>query len=90
MRPKINTKFDNGTIGAVAPLAVGLLGLLASAVGVAETFVLNTPYSIKSVNDAKKLGLVDSIDNHRLYKTITEFYDEAGEGTESGFTDQLL
>lgn len=82
MKPKINVKFDNGTIGAVAPLAVGLLGLLASAVAVSTTFELNKAYSIKSVNDARKLGLVDSIDNHRLYKTISEFYAEAGEGTE--------
>ena len=53
MRPKINTRFDNGTIGAVAPLAVGLLGLLASAVAV-DSFELNKAYSIKSVNDARK------------------------------------
>ena len=82
MRPKINTRFDNGTIGAVAPLAVGLLGLLASAEAVADTFELGKAYSIKSVNDARKLGIVDSIANHRLYKTIAEFYAEAGEGTE--------
>ncbi|MDK7376071.1 DUF2586 family protein [Weeksella virosa] len=82
MKPRINVKFDNGTIGAVSPLAVGLLGLLASAEAVADTFELGTAYSIKSVNDARKLGLVDSIANHRLYKTIAEFYAEAGEGTE--------
>lgn len=81
MKPKINVKFDNGTIGAVAPLAVGLLGLLSSAVAVGS-FELNKAYSIKSVNDARKLGVIDSIDNHRLYKTIREFYAEAGEGTE--------
>lgn len=81
MKPKINVRFDNGTIGAVVPLAVGLLGLIASAVAVGG-FELNTAYSIKSINDARALGLVDSVDNHRLFKSIKEFYAEAGEGTE--------
>lgn len=81
MKPNINVRFDNGTIGTVTPLAVGLLGIIASAVAVGS-FVLNTAYSIKSVTDARALGLLDSIDNHRLFKAIQEFYAEAGEGTE--------
>lgn len=81
MKPNIDIKFDNGTIGAVSPLAVGLLGLLASAVAVGS-FELNKAYSVKSMNDVRQLGIIDSIDNHRLYKTLSEFYDEAGEGTE--------
>lgn len=82
MKPKISIGFNNGVIGAVTPLDAGCFGFIASAVAVVGGFQLNTPYQLKSMKDVADLKLTDSIDNHRLYKAISEFYDEAGNGSE--------
>lgn len=82
MKPKISIGFNNGVIGAVQPIDTGCFGLVASAVAVDSGFQLETPYQIKNLKDVATLKLTDSIDNHRLYKAITEFYAEAGEGME--------
>lgn len=82
MKPRISIAFNNGVIGAVTPLDTGCFGLLASAVAVVSGFQLNTPYQLKSMKDVAVLKLTDSIDNHRLYKALSEFYAEAGAGTE--------
>lgn len=82
MKPKISISFKNGVIGAVTPLDTGCFGFVASAVAVAGGFQLDTAYQIKSMKDVADLKLTDSIDNHRLYKALSEFYDEAGAGSE--------
>jgi hypothetical protein len=82
MKPKISISFNNGVIGAVTPLDTGCFGIVASAVAVVDGFQLETAYQLKSMKDAADLKLVDSIDNHRLYKAIAEFYTEAGDGSE--------
>ncbi|QFG53640.1 DUF2586 family protein [Chryseobacterium sp.] len=82
MKPQISISFTNGVIGAVTPLDTGCFGLVASAVSVVGGFQLETAYQVKSMKDVADLKLVDSIDNHRLYKALAEFYDEAGSGTE--------
>lgn len=82
MKPKISIGFNNGVIGAVTPLDTGCFGLVASAVAVSSGFQLETPYQVKNLKDVANLKLSDTIDNHRLYKAITEFYAEAGEGSE--------
>lgn len=82
MRPKISIGFNNGAIGAVNPLDTGCFAIVASAVAIANGFQLETPYLVKSLKDVANLNLVDSIDNHRLFKAVTEFFTEAGEGSE--------
>lgn len=82
MKPGISIAFNNGVIGAVTPLDTGCFGLVASAVAVADGFQLNTPYQLKSMRDVANLKLTDSLDNHRLFKALSEFYDEAGTGSE--------
>lgn len=82
MKPKISISFNNGVIGAVTPLDTGCFGFVASAVAVVGGFQLNTAYQLKSMKDVADLKLTDSIDNHRLYKALSEFYDEAGNGSE--------
>lgn len=82
MKPKITISFNNGAIGAVTPLDSGCFGLVASAVAVTDGFQLGTAYQVKSMLDVAALKLTDSIDNHRLYKALAEFYEEAGSGTE--------
>lgn len=82
MKPKISISFNNGVIGAVTPLDTGCFGFVASAVAVENGFQLGVAYQLKSMKDVADLKLTDSIDNHRLYKALSEFYDEAGNGSE--------
>ena len=82
MLPGINIEFQNGQLGQVVDLPDGVSGLLASAVAMGTTFLLNTPYQIKSMVDVAALGIIPDVNNYRLYKALKEFYAEAGEGTE--------
>lgn len=82
MFPGIDINFQNGQLGQTVDVPDGVFGLLASGVAVATTFALNTPYQIKSMLDVAALGIIPSVDNYVLYKTLKEFYAEAGEGTE--------
>lgn len=81
-RPGIKINFQNGQLGQVQDLPDGVFGLLASAIAVADTFALNTAYQVKSMIDVATLGIIPDVDNYVLYKTLKEFYAEAGEGTE--------
>lgn len=82
MLPGIDIKFDNGNLNTVIPSEDGVFGLLASAVAVADTFALNTPYTLKGMEDVAALGILPDVDNYILHKKLSEFYAEAGEGTE--------
>ena len=82
MLPGIDIEFQNGQLGQVVDLPDGVSGLLASAVAVGTTFLLNTPYQIRSMVDVAALGIIPDVNNYKLYKTLKEFYAEAGEGTE--------
>lgn len=81
MLPGISIKFDNGNLATVVATADGVLGLLASAVAVVDKFALNTPYAVKGMTDVAALGILPDVNNYQLYKTLKEFYEEAGEGT---------
>lgn len=80
--PGVKIKFENGNFGTVATNPDGVCGLVSNAVPVSATFLLNKHYVIFSLKDAENLGIINSVDNHELYKTIQEFYNEAGNGTE--------
>ncbi|WP_312078363.1 DUF2586 family protein [Chryseobacterium sp.] len=82
MKPGIKIAFNNGVIGAVTPLDTGCFGFVASAVAVVDGFQLNTAYQVKSMRDLASIKLSDTIDNHRLYKACSEFFAEAGTGSE--------
>ena len=82
MLPGIDIQFDNGNLNTVVPSEDGVFGLLASAVAVAGTFVLETPYILKGMKDVAALGILPDVDNYVLHKKLREFYEEAGEGTE--------
>lgn len=82
MLPGINIEFTNGNLGQVIESPDGVFGLLASATAVSSTFELGTPYQIKGMQDVADLGILPTLDNYRLHKTLREFYQEAGEGTE--------
>jgi hypothetical protein len=79
--PKATIKFDNGNLDTVVSLDDGVFGLLASSSAVADTYELDKPYLVKGMKDVAALGITASVDNYRLFKWLTEFYAEAGEGT---------
>ena len=80
MLPNISIQFDNGNLDTIVSTADGVFGLLASSVAVADTFALETPYVIKSMDDVANLGILPDVNNYQLYKALQEFYQEAGQG----------
>ncbi|MDB0603188.1 DUF2586 family protein [Tenacibaculum maritimum] len=80
MLPNITIKFDNGNLDTIVSTADGVFGLLASSVAVADTFKLDTPYAVKGMSDVANLGILPDVNNYKLYHSLREFYEEAGEG----------
>ena len=83
MLPRVKITFENGALGGVAPSEDGVVGLVAHAAAVGNTFKLDTPYLVTSLDAFEKLG-VDSTAtgvNASLYKTVKEFYSEAPAGS---------
>ncbi|RTY71575.1 DUF2586 family protein [Flavobacterium sp. LB2P53] len=80
-KPKVSIGFENGNLGVVATSPDGICSIVASAVA-NGTFALNTVYTVFSLKEAEKLGIIGGISNYELHKTIKEFYAEAGDGTE--------
>lgn len=80
-KPSVNVGFENGNLGVVATSPDGICSIVASAVA-NGTFALNTVYTVFSLKEAETLGIIASVDNYELHKTIKEFYAEAGDGTE--------
>lgn len=78
--PKIKINILNGQTGAVGEMADGLCLLVCGAVAVDQTFALDTPYEIRRPEALKELGVTAS-NNFGLTKLVTEFYQEAGDGT---------
>jgi hypothetical protein len=81
MLPDINIPFENGALGTFQDTPDGLGGFIISSQAVGSTFVLEKPYLVRSMAEVRALAITDSIQNHVLYKTLNEFYAEAGEGT---------
>lgn len=81
MLPGLKINFTNGNIGNVVSTEDGVLGLVASAVAVADTFALNKAYEVKNMQDVAALGITPDVNNYHFYKALEEFYNEAGSGT---------
>ena len=79
--PGVNVQFENGNLGVVSTSPDGVVGIVASATAVETTFDLNKHYVVYSLKDAEALGLSADV-NPELYKTVKEFYEEAGTGAE--------
>ena len=78
--PRVKITFSNGALGSVSPSADGVMGLICSAVTVASTFVLNTAYKLTSLDGLTTLG-VTVANNPKLYKIVSDFYTQAGTGS---------
>jgi len=80
--PKVIINFANGALGAVAPSADGVMGLICTATAVSSTFALKTAYKLTKLADLTTLG-VTLANNPALYKHVSEFYLEAGAASEA-------
>lgn len=81
MLPRVKIFFENGALGQIAPLADGVYGLLCTGAAVSTTFALATPYILRSYDSLATLG-INETNNPSLVKIVTDFYNEAGAGTE--------
>lgn len=79
--PSLDIEFTNGNIDTVVPSEDGIFGLLCSAVAVPDSFELGAAYPIKGMQDVADMGIMPDLDNTVLYKKLSNFYAEAGEGT---------
>lgn len=82
MLPRVKVIFVDGYTGASSKVTLEF-GLLASAVAVAETFLLNKAYAITKLDDLATLGITSDVAdvNANIYKTVKDFYTEAKDGT---------
>lgn len=79
--PKVTIKYLNGLLGVTPESQDGLLAMvLLGASAVSSSFELNKPYLIYGVSSLTDLGIT-SENNARLVELVTEFYQEAEEGT---------
>ncbi|WP_187477844.1 DUF2586 family protein [Amniculibacterium sp. G2-70] len=78
-------KIEKGRLGANRKSAsYAISGLVISAIA-ASALALDTPTTVYNMNDVKMLGITEEYDatnNINVHRHISEFYRNAGEGTE--------
>ena len=84
MLPRVKIEFKNGALGGVEPSADSVAGLIISGSAVTGKLELAKTYILYKLDDLTALGVTDSAtdSNKFLYKTVKEFYAEAGDGAE--------
>lgn len=79
--PNVNIKIGNGNLGRTATSSDGVAGMVLTGTAVSDTLKLNTHYQLSSVRDLSALGVTEE-NNPLVYKDVTAFYAQTGEGTE--------
>jgi len=84
MLPRVKILFENGALGSVAPNADGVAGLVITGNTVIDKFDLARAYILRRLEDLDNLGITADVndDNAFIYKHVSEFYAEVGEGAE--------
>lgn len=84
MLPRVKINFTNGSLGGVEPSADSVAGLIISGVAVSGKLELGKAYILYRLDDLEDLGISSDAtdDNAFVYKTVKEFYKEAGNGAE--------
>lgn len=77
----VNIKLENGALGRVATNADGVAGLILTGAAVVGKLDLNKVYQLTSTRDLVTLGITAE-DNALLYKELTAFYAQTGDGAE--------
>lgn len=80
MLPRIRIQYLNGQLGTVGESADGLVAIVCGAMAVAATFQLDKAYTLYKLEDLTDLGVTET-NNARLWKHVSDFYNEAEEGT---------
>ena len=81
MAPRIKIYFENGALALANAPADGVFGMLCTGVAVASTFELAKPYVLRGLDSLVPLG-VTALNNPALYRVVSQFYAEAGNGVE--------
>lgn len=83
MLPRVKIDFMNGALGSTAPNADGVSGLVltGAAVDGEDKFKLNHGYLLKRFDNLEQLGITAE-NNACIYKHVSEFYAQAGDGAE--------
>ena len=81
MLPRIKIFFENGALRSSVPMPDGVGGFICTGTTVDTTFVLATPYILKSLESLTALGISQE-NNPDIYKVIREFYAEAAADVE--------
>lgn len=79
--PNVTINLQNGGLGRVAQTDDGVAGLVLTGVAVEGKLELNHVYQLSSPRDLTTLG-VTAENNPLIYKELTAFYTEAGDGAE--------
>lgn len=78
-------KIEKGRLGANRRnAAFAISGLIITAIA-ASALALDTPTTVYNMNDVKSLGITaefDKVNNINVHRHVSEFYRNAGEGTE--------
>lgn len=77
----VTIKLENGGLGRTAASDDGVAGLILTGKAVTGKLDLNKVYQIASTRDLKTLGITVE-DNALVYKDISAFYEQAGDGAE--------
>ena len=80
-RPNVNIVLGNGNLGRSSVSDDGVAALVLTGTAVSETLALNKHYQLGGTADLTKLG-VTAENNPLVYKEVTAFYEEAGDGAE--------
>lgn len=79
--PNLVIKLENGALGQVAATADGVAGLVLTGTAVQDKVALNKVIQLSSTRDLKTLGITTD-NNPLVYKDVTAFYEQAGDGAE--------
>lgn len=80
-RPNVDITLGNGNLGRSSASDDGVAALVLTGAAVSETLALNKHYQLAGAADLTKLG-VTAENNPLVYKEVTAFYEEAGDGAE--------
>ena len=80
-RPNVNIVLGNGNLGRSSVSDDGVAALVLTGTAVSETLALNKHYQLAGTADLVKLGITAE-NNPLVYKEVTAFYEEAGDGAE--------
>lgn len=82
--PGVSIEIQNGNLGQVAPTDDSVVGMILQGVA-ATSLQLATAAQVFNLDEVEALGIdaaYDTTNSVDVYRTIREFYDEAGSGAE--------